>query len=102
MKRSPLQPRGNFEPGHRNTSNSSHELAMESRAEVEADSGKHSVYTHFRKDPNCDICLKTKITRASCTRRGRPVLPRADNFGDLITADHKNFSEGSESRNNHR
>ena len=24
-------------------------------------SGKHSVYTHVAKDPNCDICLKTKI-----------------------------------------
>ena len=29
-------------------------------------------------------------------------MPRADNFGDLMTADHKILSEGSESRNNHR
>ena len=28
--------------------------------------------------------------------------PRAENFGDLITADHKVLSEGCESRNNHR
>ena len=29
-------------------------------------------------------------------------MPRAENFGDLITADHKVLSEESESRNNHR
>ena len=29
-------------------------------------------------------------------------VPRADNCGDLITADHKVLSEGCESRNNHR
>ena len=65
-------------------------------------SGKHRVKTHFPKDPNCDICLKTKITRASCRRRAGTVVPKADKIGDLITADHKILSEGSESRNNHR
>ena len=75
---------------------------MESRAKVEPGSGKHSVYTHFPKDSNCDICLKTKITRASCRRRAGTVVPRAENVGDLITADHKILSEGSESRTNHR
>ena len=61
---------------------------------MEPGSGKQSVHTHFPKDPNCDICLKTKITRTSCRRRA----------GDLITADHKILSEGIESRNipNHR
>ena len=29
------------------------------------------------------------------------AVPRAENFGDLITADHKVLSEGCESRNNH-
>ena len=38
----------------------SHELPMESRAKVEPGSGKHSIETHFPKDRNCDICLKTK------------------------------------------
>ena len=55
----------------------------------------------FPKDPNCHICLKTKIIRASCRRHAGTVVPRAENFGDLITADHKIFSEESESRNNH-
>ena len=70
------------------------ELPMKSRAKVEPGSGKHSVFTHFPKDTNCDICLKTNITRASCRRRAGTVVPRPENFGDLITAD--------ESRNNHR
>ena len=75
---------------------------MEPRAVVEPGSGKHSVYTHFPKDPNCDICLKAKITRTYCRRRTGTVVPRAEHFGDLITADHKVFNEESESRNNHR
>ena len=79
-----------------------HELPMESRAKVELGSGKHSVYTHFPKDPNCDICLQTKITMASCRRRAGTVVRKAENVGDFITADHKVLSEGRESRNNHR
>ena len=62
-------PRRNPEQGSQDTSKSSHELPMEPRARVEPVSGKHSVSTHFPKDPNCDICLKTKITRTSCRRR---------------------------------
>ena len=75
-------PWGNLEQGSRDTSKSSHELPMEPRAKVDLGSGKHSVYTHFLKDPNCDICLKTKITRASCRRRDGTVVPRAKHFGD--------------------
>ena len=67
-----------------------------------ADLGKHSVYTHFPQDRNCEICQRTKITRASCRRRIGGAVRRAENFGDLITADHKVLSEGCESRNNHR
>ena len=57
-ERSPSEPRGNPAPGYRDTSSSSHELPMESRAKVEPGSGKHSVCTHFPKDLNCDICLR--------------------------------------------
>ena len=71
---------------------SSHELPMEPRAKVEPVSGEHSIFSHFPKDPNCDICLKTKIMRSSCRRRTGTVVPRAENFGDLITADHKVLS----------
>ena len=104
-ERSPTEPRRNLVPEDRDTASSSHELAMESRVKVAPGSGKHSIYTHFPKDPNCDICLKTKITRASCRRRTGTVVPREENFGNLISADHKILSEESESRetrNNHR
>ena len=98
----PLEPRRNPALQDQDTSKSSHELPMELRARVEPGSGKHSVHTRFPKDPNCDICLKTKITRASCRRRAGTVVPRAAHFGDLITADLKILSEGSDLRNNHR
>ena len=62
------------------TSSSSHEPPTEPRAYLEPGSGKHSVITHFPNDPNCDIGLKTKITRASCRRRANAIVPRADNF----------------------
>ena len=78
---------GNPSHEHRDTSSSSHELPMEPRAKVVSGSGKHSVYTHFPKDRNCDICLRTKKTRASCRRRAGKVVPKAENVGDLITAD---------------
>ena len=31
--------------------------------------GKHSIYTHFPKDRKCEICKRTKITRAPCRKR---------------------------------
>ena len=43
-----------------------------------------------------------KITRAPCRRRNGGAVPRAENFGDLTTADHKVLSYNCESRNNHR
>ena len=63
---------------------------------------KHSVYTHFPKDRNCEICKRTKIARAPCRRRKGEAVPRADKFGDFITADHKVLGDTCESRNNHR
>ena len=99
---SPIKPWGNPEHECQDTSSSSHELPMESRAKVEAGSGKHSINTHFPKDPHCDICLRTKITRVSCRRRAGAFAPRAEHFGDLITADHKIPIKESESRNNRR
>ena len=81
---------------------SSHEVSLELTTKRREDLGKHSVYTHFTKDRNCEICTRTKITRAPCRRRNGEAVPRAANFGDLITADHKVLSDNCESRNNHR
>ena len=71
---------------------SSHEVSLEPIAKRREDLGKHNVHTHFPKDRNCEICKRTKITRAPCRRRKGEAVPRADNFGDLITADHKVLS----------
>ena len=81
---------------------SSHEASLEPIEMRSGDLGKHSVYTHFPKDRNCEICQMTKITRAPCRRRNGGAELRAEFFGDLKTADHKVSSEGCESRNNHR
>ena len=81
---------------------SSHEVSLEPTSKRSEDLGKHSVYTHFPKDRNCEICKRTKITRVPCRRRIGGAVPRAENFGDLMTADHKILSESCESRNNHR
>ena len=53
----------------------------------------------FRRDPICDSCLKTKITRASCRRCTGTVVPRTEHFAQRIT---KFSVKKSESRNNHR
>ena len=81
---------------------SSHEASFEPIFMRREDLGKHSVYTHFPNDRNCEICQRTKITRAPCRRRNGGAVPRAENFGDFITADQKVLSDNCESRNNHR
>ena len=81
---------------------SSHEVSLEPIFKRREDLCKHCVYSHFPEDRNCEICKRTKITRAPCRRRNGGAVPRAENFGDLITAYHKVLSENCESRNNHR
>ena len=88
---------------HRDShASSSHGVSSEPTCKRREELGKHSVYIHFPKDRNCEICLRTKISIAPCRRRNGGAVPRAENFGDLITADHKVLSENCESRNNHR
>ena len=81
---------------------SSHGASLEPIFKRREDLGKHNVHSHFPKDRNCEICKRTTITRAPCRRRNGEAVPRAVNFGDLITADHKVLSDNCESRNNHR
>ena len=57
---------------------SSRESSLEPMPTRSADLGKHSVYTHFPKDRNCEICQGTKIARAPCRRRIGGVVPRAE------------------------
>ena len=78
------------------------EVSLEPTFKRREDLSKHSVYTHFPEDRKCEICKRTKITRAPCRRRNGEAVPRAEKFVDLITADHKVLSDNCESRNNHR
>ena len=90
-------------PEHRDShASSSHEVSLELTSKRSEYLGKHSVYTHFLKGRSCEICQRTKITRAPCRRRNGGTVPRAEDFGDFVTADHKVLSENCESRNNHR
>ena len=78
-------------------------LSLEPTTNRREDLGKHSVYT--------SLPLKTEI---ACSVKGPKLQgPHAEDamakpylvlkiFGDLITADHKVFSDNCESRNNHR
>ena len=75
---------------------------LELPVEVAIKSRKHNIFTHFPKERNCEVCLRTKITRAPCRTRTGEAIPRVEKFGDLITADHKVLNEGRESRDNHR
>ena len=87
-------------PEHRDShASSSHEVSLEPTATRSVDLCKHSVKTHFPKDRNCEICQRTKITSAPCRRRIGTVVLHAENFGDLISADHKFLSANCESRN---
>ena len=81
---------------------SSHEPSLKPTIARSVDLDKHSDYTYFPEDRNCEICQVTKIRRAPCRRRIGGAVSRAEKFGDLITADHQVLSEGCESRNNHR
>ena len=63
---------------------------------------KHSIFARCPKDRKCEVCLRTKTTRAPCRNRTGNTEPRAEKFGDLITADHKVLNEEGESRHNHR
>ena len=40
---------------------SSHEASLEPTTKRREDLGKHSVYTHFPKDRNCEICNGPKL-----------------------------------------
>ena len=53
------------DPEHRDShASSSHEISLDPTPTRSEDLGKHSVYTHFPKDRNCEICQRTRITRA--------------------------------------
>ena len=84
------------------SAHSSQDSDSRHHTKVATKSRKHSIYSHFPKDWNCEVCLRTKMTRAPCRRRTGEALPRAGKFGDLITVGDKVLNEGCESRDIHR
>ena len=52
--------------------------------------GKHNVFTHYPKDPNCPVCNQCKIQHQPC--RVSKTKPESEEkpkkFGDRLTADH--------------
>ena len=60
--------------------------------------GSHNLFTHYPKDPNCNLCRITESTRARCRTksRNRKSDARSEKFRDLITADSKVLNEESE------
>ena len=80
----------------------SHDSDSERPTKVLSKSRKHSIESHFPKDRNCEVCLRTKMTRAPCRRLTGEALLRAGKFGGLITADHKVLKVEGESKDNHR
>ena len=86
--------------GH--TRNTSQNSDLERPAKVV--SRKHSFFflVTSRTTETAMYAREPKITRALCRKRTGDAVLRSENLGDLITADHKVFSEGCEARNNHR
>ena len=81
---------------------SSHEASLEPTPTRSEDLGKHSVYIHFPKTEIVRSVRGPELQGLPYRRRNGGAVPRAGNFGDLITADHKVLSENCESRNSHR
>ena len=82
---------------------SSHEVSLEPTTKRREDLGKHNVHTHFPKDRKCEICEEDQNYKGPMQKtQSCEAVPRAVNFGDLITADHKVLSDNCESRNKHR
>ena len=51
---------------------------------------------HTKNDRNCEVCKRTKITRALCKKRTREAVHWAEKFGVLITVDHRVLNEGGD------
>ena len=89
--------------GEGSHASSSHEVSLEPTFKRREDLGKTPVFIL--------ISLKTEIARSlrgpklqgphAEDAMAKPV-PRAEKFGDMITADHEVLSDTCESRNNHR
>ena len=58
----------------------SHEMSLEPTFKKLEDFCKYSVYIHYLKDRNFEICKRTKIIRSSCRRCNSGAVPDAEIF----------------------
>ena len=65
------------------SAHSSPDSDSERPTKVVQNQGSIVVFPHFPKDPHCEVCLRTRMTRAPCRRRTGEALPRAEKFGWL-------------------
>ena len=56
----------------------SQDLDSERPTKVVSRSRKHGIETHFPQDRHCEVCLRTKMTRATCKRCTGEGPPRAE------------------------
>ena len=66
---------------------------------------EHNIFTHFPKDPNCEVCIASKPTRAQCRTTGATrvdALPPPKEWLDAITLDHKVINEADKSAEGYR
>ena len=81
---------------------SSHEASLEPIKMRREELGETQCSYSFSQRPKLRDLQADQNYKSSVQRRKGEAVPRADNFGDLITADHKVLSDNCESRNNHR
>ena len=61
---------------------------------------EHNIFTHFPKSDSCEICRENKTHRAYCRAKyddHKGKLPPPEQFGDMLTADHKILGDDDES-----
>ncbi len=66
---------------------------------------EHNIWTHFPKDPSCEVCRSCKTARAHCRSKvtgACDALPEPTAFADALTADHAILNEDDESRESDR
>ena len=67
--------------------------------------GNHIVFTHYLQDPNCDVCKKTKTSRARCNikhEKNVDGIALSTKCGDLITEEHNILNVENETKCGHR
>ena len=68
---------------------------------ITAPSSKHNIFTHFPKDPDCDICQRCKPQRDHCRSKvseRMDGLPIPTKFCEQCRGDHKILNDDNKSR----